>query len=153
MGRLSIHVPHAPIQLEAGKYNYVPPPPSDFTVSVWDRLWNRLTQLTGIRVPLLVGASREICWYMMQLEDIASFNSVDSGASGFGAMVRSARGVKIRSTEDRRVSPWGLYALFVVLLSWLGCLAWSAIAGLPSGLYVVSSIPSSRTIVNLRPLP
>lgn len=123
IGRLSIHAPHLPIQLEAEKHDYVPPPPPDFTVSIWDRLLNGLVWLTGVKVPLLMGAGREMCWYMMQLENLASFVPVDYGSSGFGAMVRSIGGVKLRSRNGHKVTSWGLYALLAALLSWLGCMA------------------------------
>ena len=153
IGRLSIHAPHAPIQLEAEKHGYVPPPPSDFTVSIFDRLWDELRRLTGVKVPLLVGATREICWYMMQMENLAAFTPFDYGASGFGAMIMCAGGVKIRPTGGHKLSSWmsWLYALFAVLFSWLGCLAlgmqWR---DLFSYLYIVPFLtPSGRPVITL----
>ena len=122
IGRLSIHTPQVPIQLEAEKYDYVPPPPPDFTVSVWDRLLDGLGWLTGVKVPLLLGASRELCWYMIQLETVASFSPVDYSASGFGAILRSIGGVKVR-LGGHKIFSWGSCALFAVFLSWVGFLA------------------------------
>ena len=128
IGRLSIHAPHVPIQLEAEKHDYVPPPPPDFTASVWDRLSDGLGWLAGVRVPLLMGAGREMCWYMMQLENVASFVPVDYGTSGFGAMLRSVGGVKVRSTNGRGFFSWGLCALFAVFISWVGLFGiWNAV--------------------------
>lgn len=118
IARLSILAPHVPIQLEAEKHGYVPPPPPDFTVSIWDRLLDGLGWLTGVKVPLLVGASREVCWYTIQLKTVASFAPVDYSTSGFGAMLRSVGGVKIRSNGHNLFS-WGSYTLFAVLLSWV----------------------------------
>ena len=123
IGRLSIHAPHVPIQLEAEKHNYTPPPPPDFTVFILDRLLDGLGWLTGVKVPLLMGASREMCWYMMQLENLASFVPVDYGTSGFGSMLRSIGGVKVPSMNGHRVSSWRSYAIVAVLLSWLSWLA------------------------------
>ena len=104
VGRLSIMAPHAPIEMEAKKHEYVPPPPSDFTTSFWDRIWDTIGKITGVSVPLMLGANREICWYMMLLEDVASFAPVDCSGSGFGAMVRSGGGVKIRPRKDHMIS-------------------------------------------------
>ena len=143
LGRLSIHAPHVPIQLEAEKHGYVPPPPSDFSVSIWDRLWDGLGWLTGIKVPLLVGATREVCWYMMQLENLATFTPFDYGASGFGAMLRSVGCVKIRSANDHKLSSWGSwpYAIFALLFSWLGFLVFGVRwCDILSYSYVVSSL-------------
>ena len=122
IGRLSIHAPHVPIQLEAEKHNYVPPSPPDFTVFILDRMLDGLGRFTGVKVPLLMGASREMCWYMMRLENLASFVPVDYGTSGFGSMLRSIGGVN-PSMNGNRVSSWGSYAIFAVLLSWLSWLA------------------------------
>jgi len=119
IGRLSIHAPQAPIQLEVEKYDYVPPPSPDFTTSIWDRLWEGMGWLTGVKVPLLMGAGREMCWYVIQLRTVASFVPVDYSASGFGAILRSIGGVKVRS-KGPRVSSWGLCALFVVFISLVG---------------------------------
>jgi hypothetical protein len=152
IGRLSIHAPHVPIQLEAEKNGYVPPPPSDFTVSIWDRLWDSLGWLTGVKVPLLVGATREICWYMMQMENLAVFAPLDYDASGFGAMLRCAGGAKIRSANDRKNSSWvsWLCALFAVLFSWFGCLAFGMRwRDLLSYSFVSSLVPSGRAIITL----
>ena len=104
VGRLSIQAPHAPIEMEAEKHEYVPPPPSDFTVSFWDWIWDTIGKITGVRVPLMLGANREICWHMMLLEDVASFAPVDCSGSGLGAIVRSGGGVKIRPRKDRMIS-------------------------------------------------
>jgi len=104
VGRLSIQAPHAPIEMAAKKHEFVPPPPSDFTISFWDRVWDTIGKITRVRVPLMLGANREICWYMMLLEDVASFAPVDCSGSGLGAMVRSGGGVKIRPRNDRMVS-------------------------------------------------
>ena len=119
IGRLSIHAPQVPIQLEAEKYDYVPPPPPDFTVSIWDRLLDGLGWLTGVKTPLLMGAGREMCWYIIQLKTVALFTPADYSVSGFGAILRSLWGVKVRS-KGRKVFSWGSYALFVVFLSWVG---------------------------------
>lgn len=127
IGRLSIHAPQVPIQLETEKYDYVPPPPPDFTVSLWDRLLDGLGWVTGVKVPLLLGASRELCWYMVQLETVASFVPVDYSTSGFGAILWSIGGVKIRSSAHHKVFSWGSCALFAVFLSWVGfCGIWNA---------------------------
>ena len=127
IGRLSIHAPQVPIQLETEKYDYVPPPPPDFTVSLWDRLLDGLGWVTGVKVPLLLGASRELCWYMVQLETVASFDPVDYSTSGFGAILWSIGGVKIRSRGHHKVFSWGSCALFAVFLSWVGfCDIWNA---------------------------
>ena len=119
IGRLSIHAPQVPIQLEAEKYDYVPPPPPDFTTSVWDRLLDGLGWLSGVRVPLLMGAGREMCWYIIQLKTVALFTPVDYTVSGFGAILRSLVGVKVRP-KSQKVFSWGSYVLFVVFLSWVG---------------------------------
>ena len=119
IGRLSIHAPQLPIQLEVERNRYVPPPPPDFTISVWDRLFDGLGWLTGVKVPLLIGAGREMCWYIIQLKTVALFAPVDYSVSGFGAILRSIGGVKVRS-KGPKVSLWGPYALFVVFLSWVG---------------------------------
>ena len=119
IGRLSIHAPQVPIQLEAERSDYVPPPPPDFTVSGWDRLLDGLGWLTGVKVPLLMGAGREMCWYIIQLKTVALFTPADYSVSGFGAMLRSLGGVKVRS-KGQKVFSWGPYALFVVFLSWVG---------------------------------
>jgi len=119
IGRLSIHLPQLPIQLEAEKYDYVPPPPPDFTISVWDRLLDGLGWLTGVKVPLLMGAGREMCWYIIQLKTVALLTPTDYGASGFGAILRSLWGVKVRP-KGQKVFSWGSCALFVVFLSWVG---------------------------------
>ena len=127
IGRLSIHAPKVPIQLEAERYDYVPPPPPDFTTSVWDRLLDGLGWLTGVKVPLLLGVSRELCWYMIQLETVASLVPVDYGTSGFVAILRCVGGVKIRS-NGRKIFSWGSCALFAVFLSWIGLFGiWNAI--------------------------
>ena len=129
IGRLSIHDPHLPIRLQSQKHRYAPPPPPDYTVSVWDRLFDRLGWLTGVKVPLLMGAGREMCWYMVQLEQAAASVPVDYNISGFGAILRSIGGVKIRSENDHPIFSLGSYALFGILLSWLGLLwVWNAVA-------------------------
>ena len=132
LGRLSIHDPHVPIRLEYQKHGYVPPPPPDYSLSVWDRLFDWLGWLTGVKVPLLIGAGREMCWHMVQLEKTAAFLPIDYNVSGFGAILRSIRGVKVRPANGHTVLSWGSYALLGVLLS---CLAgflgiWNAVAGL-----------------------
>ena len=119
IGRLSIHNPHVPVQLESEKQDYIPPPPPDYTLSVWDRLFDWLGWLTGIKVPLLMGAGREMCWYTAQLENVAASLPVDRNVSGFGAIVRSIGGVKVRSTNRRTIFSWGSYILFAILLSWV----------------------------------
>ncbi|KAF9652327.1 FMN-linked oxidoreductase [Thelephora ganbajun] len=127
IGRLSIHDPQVPVQLESEKHDYVPPPPPIFTVSVWDRLLDGLGWLTGVKVPLLMGAGRELCWYMIQLGNVASFTPVDYGTSGFGAMLRSVGGVKIRSVNDHEVLSCSSYTLFVIFISWIGLFGiWNA---------------------------
>lgn len=129
IGRLSIHDPHVPIQLESRKHDYVPPPPPDYTVSAWDRLFDWVGWLTGVKVPLLVGAGREMCWYMVQLENVAAFLPTDYDVSGFGAMLRSIGGVKVRSTNGRTIFSYGSYTLFALFLSWVGLIGiWNAIA-------------------------
>jgi hypothetical protein len=131
IGRLSIHDPHVPIRLESQKYNYVPPPPPDYTISVWDRLFDWLGWLTGVKVPLLMGAGREMCWYMVQLEKVAVFAPIDYDVSGFEAILRSIGGVKIRQANGHTILSWGSYALFGVLLSWVVLLGiWNAMARL-----------------------
>ena len=120
IGRLSIQDPHAPIRLRSEGCDYVPPPVPDYTVSVWDRLFDFLGRVTGVKVPVLMGAGREMCWYTVQLEKVAASAPIDYGVSGFGAMVKSIGGVKIRSTNRHTFLSWGLYALFAVFLSWVG---------------------------------
>ena len=153
IGRLAIHAPHVPIQLEAEKDGYVPPPPSDFTVSILDRLWDGLGRLTGVKLPLLVGATREICWYMMQLENLAAFAPLDYSASGCGAMIRSIGSVKVHPTNGHKFSSLGSwsYALFAVLFSWLSYLVFGMRwRDLFSYLRIVSSLtPSGRPIITL----
>ena len=117
IGRLSIHDPHLPARLESKKRNYVPPPLPDFTISAWDLLFNWLGWLTGVKVPLLMGAGREMCWYTVQLGKVASFAPIDYGVSGFGAMVRSVLGVKVRPRDDCATFPQILSILFAVLFS------------------------------------
>lgn len=131
IGRLSIHDPHVPIQLESQKHDYVPPPPPDYTVSFWDRLFEWLGWFVGVKVPLLMGAGREMCWYTVQLENVAAFVPIDHDVSGFGAMLRCIRGVKVRSTGGHtRMLSWGSCAFFAVLLSWVGLARiWNAVAG------------------------
>lgn len=136
IGRLSIHDPHVPIHLKSQKHNYVPPPPPDYTVSVWDRLFDRLGWLTGVKVPLLVGAGREMCWYTVQLENVAAFIPTNYDISGFGAILRCIGGVKVRPTNNHTTLSWGPYALFAVLLSWVGLVGiWNATARLLLYLY------------------
>ena len=120
IGRLSVHDPHVPIQLECQRYDYAPPPPPDYTVSVWDRLFDWLGWLAGVKVPLLVGAGREMCWYMVQLENVAAFLPINYDVSGFGAILRSIGGVKVRPTNSHTNFSWVSYALFAVFLSWVG---------------------------------
>jgi len=148
IGRLSIHAPQVPIQLEAEKHDYVPPPPPDFTVSIWDRLLDKLGRLTGVKVPLLVGASRELCWYMIQFEAIASFVPANHRTSGFGAMLRCVGGVKIPSTNSYRIFSWGSCTLFAVILSWVGLYGvWNAMVRLTLYLQVIISlIPQVRLL-------
>lgn len=119
VGRLSIHDPHVPIKLKAEKRDYVPPPPPDFTASIWDRLFDWLGWLTGVRVPLLMGAGRELCWYMVQMENAAAFAPTNYDVSGFGAMLRSFGGPIVRSTNTHTTSRWIPCALFVFFLSWV----------------------------------
>ena len=118
IARLSIHAPHVPIQLEVDKYDYVPPPPPNLTISVWDRLLDALAWLSGVKIPLLMGASREFCWYTIQLGTVASSVPVNYGISGFGAILWCAGGVRVRS-NGRKIFSWGSCALFAVFLSWI----------------------------------
>lgn len=131
IGRLSIHDPHVPIHLKSQKHDYVPPPPPNYTVSVWDRLFDWLGWLTRVRVPLLMGAGREMCWYMVQLENVAAFVPIDYDVSGFGAMLKSIGGIKVRQANGHRILSWASYALFAVLLSWIGLTGiWNVMAQL-----------------------
>jgi len=57
---------------------------------------------------------------MVQFENVASLVPVDYGTSGFGAVIRSVGGVKVRSTNGHKVFSWGLCVLFAVFLSWVG---------------------------------
>lgn len=117
IGRLSVHDPHLPARVESEKRNYIPPPLPDFNISVWDQLFNWLGWLTGVKVPLLMGAGREMCWYTVQLGNVASFASTDYGVSGFGAMVRSIWGVEVRPRDDHAALPLSLCILFAVIFS------------------------------------
>ena len=129
IGRLSIHDPHVPIRLRSEGRDYVPPPAPDYAVSIWDRLFDFLGRVTGVKVPVLMGAGREMCWYTVQLEKVAAFTPTDYGISGFGAMVKSIGGVKVGSTDRHTSLSWGLYALFAVLVSWVGLIGvWNAMA-------------------------
>ena len=131
IGRLSIHDPHVPIRLRSEGRDYVPPPAPDYTVSIWDQLFDFLGRVTGVKVPVLMGAGREMCWYTVQLEKVVAFVPIDYGVSGFGAMVRSIGGVNVRSKNCHTLLSWGLYALFAVLLSWVGLIGvWGAMARL-----------------------
>ena len=127
IGRLSIHGPYVPIRLKSEGRDYAPPQAPDYTVSIWDRLFDFLGWLTGVKIPVLVGAGREMCWYTVQLEKVAAFVPIDYDVSGFGAMVKSIGGVRVRSTNFHTFLSWSSYALFAVLLSWIGLIGvWNA---------------------------
>ena len=87
-----------------------------YAVLVWGRLFDFLGWPTGIKVPVLMGAGRETCWYTVELKKVAVFAPIDYGVSESGAMV-SIGGVKIRSTDCHIFLSWSSYAPFAVLLS------------------------------------
>jgi hypothetical protein len=137
VGRLSIHDPHAPLRLKSEGRDYVPPPAPDYTISIWDQLFYFLGWFTGVKVPVLMGAGREMCWYTVQLEKVAGFAPIDYGVSGFGAILRSIGGVKIRSTSCHTILSWSSCALFAVILSWVGLIGvWDAMGRFTSSGYL-----------------
>ena len=119
------------MRLESEKHDYVPSPAPDYTVSILDRLFDLLGWLTGVKVPVPMSAGRDTCWHTVQLEKAAAFEFIDCGVSGFGTMIRSTGGVKVRSTNCPTILSWSSCALFTVLLLWIWLIGlWDAIARL-----------------------
>ena len=76
--------------------------------------------MTEVKVPVLMGAGREMCWQTVQLGKVAAFVPIDYGVGGFGAMMRSIESVKVRSMNRHTFLCWGSYDLFTIFLSWVG---------------------------------